>query len=61
MPKKKKNTYEVEGQTYKSFATAIARAADLSLERDGDDVNVVEHGQTGNYVITIRAQAEQIS
>ncbi len=62
MPKKtRKNIYVLEGKKYTDFNRAIARAVDMSLERGGEDVNVVEHGQTGTYAITVRAQAKQIS
>jgi hypothetical protein len=57
--KKKKNTYEVEGEECRDFATAAGRATDLSLERR-EAVVVLEHGQTGTYAISITAQAEQV-
>jgi hypothetical protein len=58
MPKKKQNTYEIEGLKFKSFASAAAKAVDMSLER-GDPVTIVEHGQTGTYFISVQANSEQ--
>lgn len=55
-----KNTYVVDRKRYKKFSDAAARAVDLSLERD-EGVVIVEHGQTGTYAITVRAQAEEIA
>ena len=56
---KKQNTYEVEGKRFKTFAEAAAKAIDVALER-GEGVAIVEHGATGTYAITIRAESEQI-
>lgn len=58
MPKAKKNTYECEGKRCKSWGEACGYAADLSLQQ-GEAVTVVEHGQSGTFHITIRAQAER--
>lgn len=61
MPKKKQspNTYEIEGRRQKSFEAAAAKAIDLSLTRGGDQVTIVEHGQTGTYYIGVTAAAEK--
>jgi hypothetical protein len=58
MPKKKQNTYVVEGHKQKSWEAACAYATDLSLQQEGNPVTIVEHGQTGTYYINVQATAE---
>jgi hypothetical protein len=61
MPKtKNKNTYVVDGKRYDAFEKAAARAVDLSLQTESQEVTIVEHGQTGTYNIVVRAEAEQV-
>jgi hypothetical protein len=48
MPKTRKNTYVVDGKKYTTFAAAAARAVDLSLQTESQEVTVV------------RAEAEQV-
>jgi len=57
MPKKKTNTYEIEGMKFKSWAAATAKATEMSLDR-GDPVTIIEYGQTGTYYISIQANSE---
>jgi len=55
----KKPWYEVRGIKFQKFADAAARAVDLSLQSEGDDENILEHGTTGNYYIDVRAAASR--
>jgi hypothetical protein len=60
MPKKKPNTYTVEGQKKKSFEAAAGFAVDLSLQQR-NNVTIVEHNPNSNktYYISVTAEAEE--
>jgi hypothetical protein len=61
MPKTRKNTYAVNGRKYATFEKAAARAVDLSLQTESQEVTIVEYGQTGTYNIVVKAEAEEAS
>lgn len=56
MPKKEKNTYEVEGKKYPSFASAAGAAVDLALHR-GEAVAISEINPAGTLVGYVHVEA----
>ena len=58
---KPKNTYSVEGKPCKDFPKAADLAIMLSLQRDGEDVAIVEtEASSGDiYYINVQASSEK--
>lgn len=61
MPKAlKKNTYKIDGKSYKTFAAATEYAVDLSLQQQ-TDATIVEHNPNSGatFYISVTAKSEE--
>jgi hypothetical protein len=56
--KHEKRYYTIDRKRYETFAKATEYAVGMAIE-SGEDVTITEHGTTGTYYITVRAQAEE--
>ena len=56
----KKNTYKIDGKSFKNFEAAAARAVDLSLSTESD-VTIVEHNPNSGatFYISVTARSEE--
>ena len=57
----KKNTYKIDGKSYKSFEAATAYAVDLSLQQESNQVTIVEKNPNSGdvFLIGITAVSEK--
>lgn len=57
----KKNTYKIDGKKYKDWPSATARAVELSLQQESNQVTIVETNPNSGavYLIGITAVSEK--